>query len=102
MNNALLPLITLTQVATDSGPGSRLVFVNPGTITHFHEYHVWQFEEKPRGTRIHLTNGEAICVAEEPEQLAAFLSGIAPRDIATVGEIMPTPNGDRHVEGREP
>ena len=70
----------------------RLVFVNLNTVTHFAEYDTYQeYGGNVRATKLHTVSGESLLVTEQPEQLAAFLTGQSPRDIAPVRDLLPQP-----------
>jgi hypothetical protein len=67
-------LLQLTQMHGEFGNKTRNVWVRPSAISHFTEHEFWRNEgPRPRGSVVHMTNGETFQVVETPECIAASL-----------------------------
>jgi hypothetical protein len=69
-------LLRLTQLCGEFEDLTRSIWVRGDAITHFTLWTAWRnpgMGSAPRGTLLHLSNGETCSVTEPPELIAAWL-----------------------------
>lgn len=67
-------LLQLTQMHGEFENKTRAVWIVPAAISHFTEFEFWRNEgPRPRGSTVHMINGESFKVTEPPEAIAASL-----------------------------
>lgn len=67
-------LLQLTQWYGEFECKTRTVWIRPDAISHFTEHEFWRAEgPRPRGSVVHMLNGETFKVTETPECVAASM-----------------------------
>jgi hypothetical protein len=68
-------LLLLTQMWGEFENKTRDVYIRPAALSHFAEHIFWRAEgqDRPRGSVVHMTNGQTFTVQESPEAIAACL-----------------------------
>lgn len=86
-------IVVMTEIYGVNDENRRQVFVNTRHLVKFNEATLWERDRSnhkgARVSHIYMADGSVLKVTEEPEQLASYLMNIHPRDIQTIGEMVP-------------